>query len=1214
MPPCQLSCDTASAITLAEHVWHTVSDAVDSMRSMESSGGSLTRKKPSMRGWLALEDILLEEAIRKQPKPVREVFLNHEVFLTYVYGWACLSHDRPTLQVLFEGLPSAMAMRLPERLVRLVGRGPLHMALIRVPYSARAEYETIELLQRQWGVHPNQRDSCFKGNALLALLSPQLPAADGVHDPSPAKAERASTVKLLLDAGVAVNEVGTEELRQTALHLAVVQSTVMDGAQLMLLTSSTNEQPESNPVPDGGPLPPDDELKAAGEQLASPSDAQAQDALPWLLSWTMDQNLPWPVPSAWMPIVYLLLDAGALPDAEDLSSQTPLLIAARMRHAGVIGVLLSHPATQEKVLDMMNRPSLRYPGVAEFAGVSLEWSLLRGCGLCIALHARATRQLSMLRPNIKLPIATPQNDDEEAIQTLSDLFYMMMDLNVGLLPASSPSSPPDGAHTIPCPRPYCSHVSSDPIYHTWHGASLLRDRVYAIARGWLFAKTPLYTPRAGLGQPWACAIIALWLLWARVVASMATLPKRAMAKPAKQQRWALPSTAQEFVAALVAAVGALILLRMQTAMTHSRVKTFFELVAAAMLMWIFNNTYCPIRLLILAVLSLLSAGEGWHVLSACMIGASMCVCAITEANMLLGWAAPLNLTRPNARPCRTTSFVESIVSLGARLLGTWGGRLVCFVALLSLWLHLELLRLCMQTVSNVPELAISLANAAQLATTSLQDARLLNQHSEGVWRPPMIAQSVACGDSYDPPQPFTEPRWLLRPILSVLRAPQPLEAPPNTLELYKLYARVYRGGAIFLLLAVPLIYITEQYITTNATALRQRWKALVGKPGKQHTKRPSWLQRVIGKVGSMSAPTKTAMRARSGGDARHFRQMLWLHIVAQLLAAGISHHLAAAHRCLAVGFRPSVPVAMAILVVRLNMHCWADWELAMYWYAQLQLLSFGALVMWTFYGHLTLTEVCTRQDWQDVFSRHHLELQSVILFMMLVGAVSFGRQYLALLFGLIITLLILLLIPWYREVYTDSPHSYYREFEVLQPFSSTAGTAVFSLAAGLAVIKALRTGRRRHQAVHDSSGTGASDERQAVPDSSGTGAKRQEAERAAAAKAEAESVAAAKAEAARLQAEREQHEAERAAAAKAEAESVAAAKAEAARLQAEQNEEDLKLCIICFEEPKNVVAVPCFHVSICKSCADMLQPKVLDFSLTCPVCRVPVDSLHKVYL
>lgn len=50
-----------------------------------------------------------------------------------------------------------------------------------------------------------------------------------------------------------------------------------------------------------------------------------------------------------------------------------------------------------------------------------------------------------------------------------------------------------------------------------------------------------------------------------------------------------------------------------------------------------------------------------------------------------------------------------------------------------------------------------------------------------------------------------------------------------------------------------------------------------------------------------------------------------------------------------------------------------------------------------------------------------------------------------------------------------------------------------------------------------------------------------------------------------------------------------------------------ELCVVCRENPKEVVLLPCGHVCICEDCSD-------DVTNLCPVCRAEIQSRNPAYI
>ena len=51
---------------------------------------------------------------------------------------------------------------------------------------------------------------------------------------------------------------------------------------------------------------------------------------------------------------------------------------------------------------------------------------------------------------------------------------------------------------------------------------------------------------------------------------------------------------------------------------------------------------------------------------------------------------------------------------------------------------------------------------------------------------------------------------------------------------------------------------------------------------------------------------------------------------------------------------------------------------------------------------------------------------------------------------------------------------------------------------------------------------------------------------------------------------------------------------------------DLVTCIVCFENKRNSLLVPCNHFCVCSGCANRLE--------ACPICRTPIFERHAIYM
>jgi len=56
----------------------------------------------------------------------------------------------------------------------------------------------------------------------------------------------------------------------------------------------------------------------------------------------------------------------------------------------------------------------------------------------------------------------------------------------------------------------------------------------------------------------------------------------------------------------------------------------------------------------------------------------------------------------------------------------------------------------------------------------------------------------------------------------------------------------------------------------------------------------------------------------------------------------------------------------------------------------------------------------------------------------------------------------------------------------------------------------------------------------------------------------------------------------------------------------QQKLNDVNLCEVCFENKKNILCIPCNHISVCSNCSNHIHSK-------CPICRTPVTQTKIVY-
>ncbi|VVC96616.1 unnamed protein product [Leptidea sinapis] len=57
----------------------------------------------------------------------------------------------------------------------------------------------------------------------------------------------------------------------------------------------------------------------------------------------------------------------------------------------------------------------------------------------------------------------------------------------------------------------------------------------------------------------------------------------------------------------------------------------------------------------------------------------------------------------------------------------------------------------------------------------------------------------------------------------------------------------------------------------------------------------------------------------------------------------------------------------------------------------------------------------------------------------------------------------------------------------------------------------------------------------------------------------------------------------------------------------DKNLSEVQLCVVCSENPKEVILLPCGHVCLCEDCSDNIQDK-------CPICRERIDSRAPAFI
>lgn len=59
---------------------------------------------------------------------------------------------------------------------------------------------------------------------------------------------------------------------------------------------------------------------------------------------------------------------------------------------------------------------------------------------------------------------------------------------------------------------------------------------------------------------------------------------------------------------------------------------------------------------------------------------------------------------------------------------------------------------------------------------------------------------------------------------------------------------------------------------------------------------------------------------------------------------------------------------------------------------------------------------------------------------------------------------------------------------------------------------------------------------------------------------------------------------------------------------------DAGVCVICFDEKRDVVFKPCGHIVTCHSCAGQLRSSGRPFCKRCPICKREIDEFFKIFV
>ena len=70
-------------------------------------------------------------------------------------------------------------------------------------------------------------------------------------------------------------------------------------------------------------------------------------------------------------------------------------------------------------------------------------------------------------------------------------------------------------------------------------------------------------------------------------------------------------------------------------------------------------------------------------------------------------------------------------------------------------------------------------------------------------------------------------------------------------------------------------------------------------------------------------------------------------------------------------------------------------------------------------------------------------------------------------------------------------------------------------------------------------------------------------------------------------------------------------RAQMSRLQQMQREE--RLCCVCLDGAKTVLLLPCRHLCVCENCSTAMDSQRRKLLRICPICRVTVEEMMKVF-
>ena len=63
-----------------------------------------------------------------------------------------------------------------------------------------------------------------------------------------------------------------------------------------------------------------------------------------------------------------------------------------------------------------------------------------------------------------------------------------------------------------------------------------------------------------------------------------------------------------------------------------------------------------------------------------------------------------------------------------------------------------------------------------------------------------------------------------------------------------------------------------------------------------------------------------------------------------------------------------------------------------------------------------------------------------------------------------------------------------------------------------------------------------------------------------------------------------------------------------------ESERDKRLCVVCVDQVKTVLVLPCKHMCLCVDCAREIAQSRTRERRICPLCRIPIETVMDVYV